>query len=61
MAELWVSTGAIWWDMLLAEALVIFCGLLLLRMLPFYLLFHLPTRICDCCFFLETSVVKVKL
>jgi len=23
MAELWVSTGAIWWDMLLAEALVL--------------------------------------
>ena len=22
MAELWASTGAIWWDMLLAEALV---------------------------------------
>ena len=24
MAELWASTGAIWWDMLLAEALVHF-------------------------------------
>ena len=22
MAEFWASTGAIWWDMLLAEALV---------------------------------------
>ena len=24
MAELWASTGAIWWDMLLAEALALF-------------------------------------
>jgi len=26
MAELWASTGAIWWDMLLAEALVLLAG-----------------------------------
>ena len=26
MAEFWASTGAIWWDMLLAEALVVDCS-----------------------------------